>query len=228
MKLKSIILVSLAVALAASALAQDSEPMDEIIVRGTKQTDPAMSAFLAGDFETAEIEFERNAVCAHRVERNFAAGVEGARDSSIRSDAFADSVAPLQPSGGIGGASASTPQVPSVAPSTSVNSSDFQKNKAELSRTCEDRGYQIYMMGMSQLQLGKREEAKEAFERAANIHRTLYDAYFRLSLMEYQDGDIKKAEKRFKSLQKIADRCKRCEAKNEIEAQVQYLKTLLG
>ena len=34
----------------------DAEPVDEIIVRGTKQTDPAMSAFLAGDYETAEIE----------------------------------------------------------------------------------------------------------------------------------------------------------------------------
>jgi len=50
--------------------------VDEIVSRGTIQTDPAMSAWNAGDYATAEIEFKQNAFCALRVERNFQAGIE--------------------------------------------------------------------------------------------------------------------------------------------------------
>lgn len=227
MKLRAAILTSLLVAVAAPSLAQDSEPMDEVIAKGTRQTDPAMTAFLSGDYETAEIEFERNAFCALRVERNFVAGVEGARDSAIRSNAGLDAVGQPNPSGGPGGGPVAVPTGSLEAPTISLNSSDFRNKESETTRTCEDRGYQIYMMGLSQMKLGKREEAKKTFERATKIHRTLFDAHFRLSLMEYQDGDLEKAKKRFKSLKKIASRCKRCAAKEEIEAQVAYLKTLL-
>jgi len=37
----------------------DAQSVDEIIARGTMQTDPAMSAWHAGDYATAEIEFDK-------------------------------------------------------------------------------------------------------------------------------------------------------------------------
>jgi len=209
------------------AIAQDVEPVDEIIARGTIQTDPAMSAWNSGDFETAEIEFKQNAFCALRVERNFAAGVEASRDSSIRADVAGDAISQQSPTGGQGGAnvSPSAPPPPSV---NQVNSSDFKKNESATKRTCEDRGFQIYMMGMSQLKLGKRDDAKEAFKRATFLRKTLYDAHFRLSLLEYQDGNIEKAKKEFKKLRKLERKYRKGKANEEIKAQISYLENLLG
>jgi Tfp pilus assembly protein PilF len=230
MPFKTMLFISLGLifSLTVQAQAQEQEPenVDEIVVIGTKQQDPAMSAWLAGDYATAEVEFDRNAFCALRVERNFRSGVEAARDSSIRSDVAADAVSAPQPTGGAGGA-LPLPAAPSTAPSVTINSSDLQKSDNKKKRTCKDRGFQMYMKGMSQLKLGKTAEAKETLSRATKIHRTLYDAHFRLSLIEYQDGDIEKSNKQFKALQKIANRCRRCDAKEEIQAQVKFLEKLL-
>ncbi len=230
MTFKALLFVSLGllISMTAQAQAQEAEVEDEIVVVGTKQKDPAMAAWLAGDYATAEVEFDRNAFCALRVERNFRSGVEAARDSSIRSDVAADAVSAPQPTGGPGaGGVLALPAAPSVAPSVTINSSDLQKSDNKKKRTCKDRGFQMYMKGMSQLKLGKTAEAKETLSRATKIHRTLYDAHFRLSLMEYQDGDIEKSNKQFKALQKIANRCRRCDAKEEIQAQVKFLEKLL-
>jgi tetratricopeptide (TPR) repeat protein len=228
MKLKSLIFISFGLVSFATLQAQEPEAIDEIVVTGTKQMDPAMSAWLAGDYATAEIEFDRNAFCALRAERNFRSGVEDARDSTIRSDVTTDANSAPQPTGGPGaGGGLVLPTAPTVAPSATINSTDFQKSEAKDRRTCENRGYQMYMKGMSQLKLGKMAEAKNTLTRATKIHRTIYDAHFRLSLMDYQDGDIKNAKKEFKALKKIAARCKRCEAKEEIQAQVKFLENLL-
>lgn len=228
MKYSSFIFIALGLAISSPTFAQEEEPVDEIVVTATKQRDPAMSAFLSGDYATAEIEFDRNAFCALRVERNFRAGVDSARDSTLRADVGVDADTPAQTTGSPGsGGGITLPSAPSVAPSASVNSSDFQKNKSEDKRTCENRGYQVYMKGMSQLKQGKMAEAKETLSRATKIHKTIYDAHFRLSLLEYQEGNITKAEKQFNSLKKIAERCRRCEAKEEIQAQVKFLSNLL-
>lgn len=228
MKFKTLIFMSLGLIFAATVQAQEADVIDEIVVTGSKQTDPAMSAWLAGDYETAEIEFDRNAFCALRVERNFRSGLEDARESTIRSITAADAVSIPNPSGGPGaGAGITIPTAPPTAPSVSLNSTDFQKSEAKNKRTCENRGYQIYMKGMSQLKLGKMAEAKETLSRATKINRMIFDAHFRLSLMEYQEGDIKNANREFNALKKIAAKCKRCEAKEEIQAQVNYLESLL-
>lgn len=207
----------------------DTNVPDEVIATATKQTDPAMSAFLAGDYETAEIEFDKNAFCALRVERNFRAGVENARDQSIRSDLAGNINTPAQPTGGPGagagvGLAASANTTPVQV--NGVNSADFQTNNKR--RTCENRGFQIYMKGLSQIELGKTAEAKKSLTQATKIHRTLYDAHFKISLLEYQQGNLDEAKKELKKLQKIAARCKRCTAKPEIEGQVKYLETLLN
>ncbi|MEP4052141.1 MAG: tetratricopeptide repeat protein [Litorimonas sp.] len=208
---------------------QSADVPDEVIATARKQTDPAMSAFLSGDYETAEIEFDKNAFCALRVERNFRAGVEGARDASIRSTLAGNIDTPQQTTGGPGagaGAGAAAGAGPTAVSINGVNSSDFQTSNKR--RTCEDRGFQVYMKGLSQLELGKTAEAKKTLSQATKIHRTLYDAHFKLSLLEYQEGNLDAAQKQLKKLRKIAARCKRCAAKPEIEGQVKYLDTLLN
>ncbi len=204
---------------------QDKSSVDEIISRGSIQTDPAMSAFRAGDYATAEIEFEKNAFCALRAERNFVSGIETARDSSITSNLTADAVSVPQPVGGLGGASVVEA---APAPTAQFNSSSFKNKDSETKRTCDDRGFQLYMMGLSQLKLGKTKAAKKSLQRAANMRKNLYDAHFRLSLLEYQDGDIEKAKKQFKKLQKLESSYKFGEANKEIKAQIVFLKKLLG
>ena len=209
------------------AYGEDIDSIEEVITTGTIQTDPAMSAWRSGDFETAEIEFRQNAFCALRIERNFISGVEGARDSTIRSDVGTDIDVPSQPSGGLGGAVVAPTSQP-VIPKIQLNSSDFRDSDNEGTRTCEDRGFQIYMMGMSQLKLGKRDEAKATLLRSTKLRKNLYDAHFRLSLLEYQDNNMKEANKHFKKLRKIGSKCKKCEAKKEIIAQIKYLENLLA
>lgn len=203
-----------------------SDLVDEIIVTGTKQRDKAMSAYLSGDYATAEIEFDRNAFCALRASRNFRAGVDGAFDSTIRADVGTAADIPAQPTGGQGGATP-TPTAPTVAPSVNINSSDFQKDGSIRPRTCEDRGFQLYMRGLSELKLGKISEAKESFTRAVVLRKSIYDAYFRLALLEYQDGDVKSAKKNFKRLRGLQKKCRKCESEAEIAEQVVYLENLL-
>ena len=205
---------------------QAAEPEDEVIATGSIRRDPAMSAYLSGDFETAEIEFERNAFCALRAERNFRSGVESARDSTIRSENFSDADTIAQPTGGQGGANVQVQ--PTAAPNISVNSSDFQKNEATTKRTCADRGFQYYMAGLSQIKLGKLEDAKASLYRATALRKSIYDAHFRLALLEYQDGNIDKARKQYKRLQKLQAKCRKCEFEKEIDQQVAFLDKALN
>lgn len=206
--------------------AQDAAPDDEIISRGTVQTDPAMSAWNAGDFATAEIEFKKNAFCALRAERNFASAVESAREDSTRStvgSGVADTIGGSPAPGGGAGGNATT-----ANPSTRLTSNNFKNKDSETKRSCDNRGFQIYMTGLSQLKLGKRSEAKQSFKRAAAMRKDLYDAHFRLGLLEYQDGNLDKSKRHFKKLKKLESRYRSGEANTEIKAQIKYLKNLLG
>jgi len=209
---------------------QTAEPIDEVISRGVKKaTDPAMSAFLAGDFATAEIEFERNAFCALRATRNFRAGVEGARDSALDSSIGAEASLSTQPSGDLsGGAVIVAPSAPASAPSTNLSTSGDDKGATTNKRTCADRGFQLYMAGLSQIKLGKLEDAKDSFRRSIVLRRDIHDAHFRLALLEYQDGNLKKATRHFKQLKRLESKCKRCEFKETIKGQVQYLNNILS
>lgn len=210
---------------------QTAEPIDEVISRGVKKaTDPAMSAFLAGDFATAEIEFERNAFCALRATRNFRAGVESARNGSLDSDIGAAANLSTQPSGDLsGGAVIVTPSAPATAPSANLRTSGADKKSGTTDkRTCADRGFQLYMAGLSQIKLGKLEDAKDSLRRSIVLRRDIHDAHFRLALLEYQDGNMKKATRHFKQLKRLEARCKRCEFKETIKGQVQYLNNILS
>ncbi len=226
-------LMGAAFTLASPVFAQDSTTNtgeDEVIARGSIQTDPAMSAWNAGDYATAEIEFDRNAFCALRVERGFRAGVESARESAFRADDFsAQSAQTATINGpGVGGGSVNIVDSASGVAGSTLNTQSLDRREDATKRTCENRGFQIYMRGMSQLKLGKTDEAKRSLEQATNLNRQLFDAHFRLSLMEYQSGDIDAAAKEARALRRIAKKCRRCNAKEEITAQLAYLDQLLG
>ncbi len=228
-----IIALATTVALAGTAQAQSSQTNtveDEVVAIGTIQVDPAMSAWNAGDYATAEIEFDRNAFCALRVERGFRAGVESARESAFRSEQFAAQAAqaPTINGPGVGGGAVNTVDSAGGSASSQLNTQSLDRREDATKRTCENRGFQIYMRGMSQLKQGKMAEAKASLEQATNLNRQLFDAHFRLSLMEYQSGDIKAATKEARALRRIAKKCRRCNAKEEIMAQLAYLDQLLG
>ncbi len=218
-------ILSLGLILSSPALSQESGLNDEIVSKGTIQKDPAMSAWIAGDYATAEVEFKRNAFCALRAQRNFISSVESARDNatnSVVNTGVADTISAQSGSGLQSGGSATT-----INPSTRVTSNDFKNKESETKRSCDNRGFQIYMTGLSQLKLGKRDEAKKSLKRAVAMRRSLYDAHFRLSLMEYQDGNLEQSKKHFKRLTKLESRYKSGEANVEIKAQISYLKELL-
>ena len=223
-----ITLLSMTALSVTSSWAQEAEPVDEIVSHGSIQKDPAMSAWNAGDYETAEIEFGKNAFCALRSERNFLSAVESARESSINANVASGIGATVGSTAGIPSGSGSSGSQPQPTSSTRLNSNNFKNKNSNLKRTCEDRGFQIYMMGMSQLKLGKRDEAKKTLIRAAKMRKTLYDAHFRISLLEYQDGNIEQANKHFKKLRKLESKYKKGENHKEIKAQIKYLKNLLG
>ncbi len=225
MKIAAASLVSFGLLFAMPAYAQINDPDDDVVARATVQRDPAMSAWNAGDFETAEIEFKRNAFCALRAERNFIAGVESARDSAIDSNISASTGIPSS-AAGPNGAAISAATSASNAPLGNPGNNFINKN-SNTKRTCEDRGFQLYMMGLSQLKLGKKDEAKASLIRAAAMRKNLFDAHFRIALLEYQDGDLEKAHKHFKKLRKLEPKCRGCNSKDEVRAQIEYLDNLL-
>jgi len=234
MKLRTLFALSAALTFCLSAPAsaqsnaQDNEPEDEVIATGTLQRDPAMSAFMAGDFVTAEIEFKRNAFCALRAERGFSSGVEAARESNLRTELTAGGNSAPQPVDGQGGAGAGAGiTAPTAAPSAGLNFTDRQKDEDAQRRTCDERGFQLYMTGLSQLKLGKNKEAKESLTRAVVLRKSIYDAHFRLGLLEFQDGNVKKAKQQYVKLRKLESKCKRCEYRADITEQADYLEKLL-
>jgi tetratricopeptide (TPR) repeat protein len=226
--LSAAIAFSLSLPASAQSITQEGAIEDEVVATGTLQRDPAMSAFLAGDFVTAEIEFKRNAFCALRAERGFSSGVEAARESSLRTELSAGGNSAAQPVDGQGGAGAGAGiNVPTAAPSAGLNFTDRQKDEDAQRRTCNERGFQLYMTGLSQIKLGKNKDAKESLTRAVVLRKSIYDAHFRLGLLEYQDGNIKKAKQQYKKLRKLEARCKRCDYRDDITEQADYLENLL-
>ncbi|MEM6555759.1 MAG: hypothetical protein AAF642_07795 [Pseudomonadota bacterium] len=176
--------------------------LDSVVVTGV-QNDEAMAAFRAGEYADAEVGFLGNARCAHRRERNLSAAIDSARSSSFRTD-----INPAQPNG----------------------ASNAPGNIAQpVKRTCAHRGFQVYMAGLSQIQLGKPEEARQNFKKATALSKILYDAHYKLALMALLDGDQKTAEKQLKKINGILKRCRRCPARQEIlDRQAHLEKALSG
>lgn len=199
----------------------NEKPIDEIIAVGTiSKADPAMGAFARGDYKTAEIEFDNNFKFLRRAEFALTRSVETSRNNSVTSELQTGpgevSSTPL--SGGQQVAVSFSSQTGVVETATTIGRQP----------QVEDLGFQLYMRGLSQIQLGKYDEAKLSFKRALNFNRRLYDAKFRLGILELRDGDRDAAEAQLAQLKKDQKWCKYCDGKQEIDAGVAILSASLG
>jgi tetratricopeptide (TPR) repeat protein len=94
-------------------------------------------------------------------------------------------------------------------------------------RTCDARGRQLYFAGLSQIQLGKTNEALRNFERATAASKILYDAHYKIALIKLLKGDSKSARSELQKIEGILKRCRNCEAKQEIVERVDHLQKAL-
>lgn len=237
--LSSIIIASSVLLAAPAALAQESdapaapeEAANDERVLGTievtaVQDDAAMAAFQAGDFETAEVEFLDNAMCALRRERNLTASIENAQISSARAESFSDAVANNSGASTQGAGAGAAPQGAGVG-IASVSGISANNVQTTYDRTCEKRGYQLYFAGLSQIQLGKTEEALRSFERATAASRILYDAHYKIGLIQVLNGQPNKAKPQLKAIEGILKRCRNCEAKQEITERRDHLQSAIA
>ena len=233
MKRRTTVAMTAALAAHGTVLAQEAddapapqeEPVDEIIVRGGR-INPAMEAFRAGDYARAEIEFERNAMCALRVERNRLAAIDQIQSNqttqALQSGASSNG-------GSSAGAAQAAPPPPQnsgfQAPATRAAEAEDEVDPG----TCTNRGFQVYMAGLSQLQLGRTDEAKRSFERATTYNKNLYDGHYRLGLIALLEENPKGARRQLKTLRRLAKRCRRdCDAREEILARIDDLDARLA
>ena len=195
------------------------EIVDEVIVTGRRRgADSAMDAFLRGDYATAEIEFQKN---FERLKRQ-----QSLQDSSYRDAQLQASRVP-EPTGPSGAAGAGQGAEAAAAASTASTSGSFNPSFAyskgaddgiEIVSSGTDLGAQLYMKGLSQLQLGKFDDARSSFERALRLNDSLFDVHYRLGLLDVQAGDIESAKRRLKKFETGARRCKsRCPDKEEFQ-----------
>jgi len=228
-KVKAQILAVFAASMMVSFASAQDETMneeDERVLEGVtvigNQNDDAMAAFRRGDYATAEVEFLDNASCALRRERNLIASAETARLNAARAETFANATG-TNSGASSRGAGAGTPVSSNtgLAAGDSVAARNLQKRE---DRTCEQRAFQIYMAGLSQIQLGKTDDALRNFERATVISKTLYDAHYRIGLIKLLQGDVKTAEKQLSKMEGILKRCRKCDVREEIVASIDTLK----
>jgi tetratricopeptide (TPR) repeat protein len=232
----SLLLVTLFCWASLPAFAQDEDPQNEqkrsepdqtierIVVDGSN-LDSAMRAFNLGDYAQAEIEFKKNAKCALRIERNKRAFVDGLQIGSVNQAIESSVNTSSNPNGQGGGNSA--PAAGSFSGAVGGGNSNAERTQAP-TRTCDNRALQLYMVGLSQIQLGRADEAEANFKTATFLNRNLYDAQFRLALMQILRSDMKGARSQFKKLEKILKRCKDCPAREEIIVRKDYLEKALS
>lgn len=199
--------VSVASAQEASEEENDERVLDTIEIVGP-QNDAAMAAFNAGDFETAEVEFLDNAMCALRRERNLTSSVESALTNTARAETFTNATG-VDSGASSRGANAGAGQqsATGVAAIDGVATRNIQNT---FDRTCEQRGRQLYFAGLSQIQLGKTDEALRNFERATVASKILYDAHYKIGLIKLLKGDPGSAQSELNKIERILDRCRNC------------------
>lgn len=198
----------------------DEKVLDTVEVVGV-QNDVAMAAFRAGDYETAEVEFLDNAMCALRRERNLRSSVETARTNSTRAEVFTNSATVDSGASSQGANAGAGQQTPTGVAAVDGIAARNLRNTYE--RTCDARGRQLYFAGLSQIQLGKTNEALRSFEKATSVSTILYDAHYKIGLINLLTGDAKTAESELKKIEGILKRCRDCEAKSEIVERIDFL-----
>jgi hypothetical protein len=209
------VLVAICSATASSAVtASAEEPTDEIVVHARR--DRAMDAFMRGDFVTAEKEFKDNYRCIRRAQMQQDAAFEQANIDMER----AAVTGAIQNAVG----DAKSPQVYNVPV---MFNSPLRAEKI-VDRTCSSPEWQFYMIGLSQIQLGHLVDAKENMYRVIRMSKedTLYDAHYRVGLLELLDGNVHLAERRLDHLNDMLRHCTKqssCEVHSDMAEAVAYL-----
>ena len=184
--------------------------------------DAALQAFNSGNFELAEVEFKKNAKCALRAERNKRAGIDGLINSQIDQNMLANQTA----SNSSQYSQSSSGNISASSISQSARSNE-DPNEVLRKSTCSNRGFQLYMAGMSQIQLGRPDEAEKNFNTAVVLNKNLYDAHHRLALMKLLREDVDGAKDELASIKNMLKRCYDCDAKDKILARVDFLEKAL-
>lgn len=196
-----------------------AQPDETIVVTGRR--DRALDAFLRGDFVTAEEEFRNNLRCIQRVDRQREASIEQAVSDSITASMLA--------SVGAGGEPLSLMQSAGHPPQI-YNTPANVHRIAE--RTCHSPEWQLYMVGLSQIQQGELTDARHSLTLASRSRDELmFDAHFRIGLIDLMNGDVDRAERsllRLNALQRNCDmRGARCEVHAELDAATSYLRSAI-
>ena len=204
-----------------SKASDDKDELEHITVNA-QSGDAAMQAFNSGNFALAEIKFKENEKCAFRLERNSQAAIEAVQNAQLNQ----------QLSGNASNTSSSI---------TDSNASRVDAHFSEaypikkgrdgkaISRdvTCDNRAFQIYMAAMSQLQLGRTDEAEENFRRAVSMGQNLYDAHHRLALINLLRHDNEAAKEHLAAIKSMLRRCLTCDARDEILSRADFLQKAL-
>ena len=154
---------------------------------------------MRGDFATAEVEFKKNVRCIRRNE--------------LQQD-YAFDRASLPQAG-----TADMPNIPNLP----------LRPDQIAERTCYSKEWQLYMIGLSQIQLGRFAEAKKTLYSVMRMSKEdlLFDAHYRVGLLELLEGDIESANRRLDHLTKMQRKCQargaRCEVNADLEWATNYL-----
>ena len=196
--------------------ADDTEVEDEVISFGRQilEQHDGMAAFFRGDFETAEIEFEREFRSLKRFE---SARENAARDAELSSERAANlsqavSASSTSISGPSGGSFNANPSV-SLSGSSNITSNFMRKRAKGKSVlldgkvTYQDFGFTRYMSGLSEIKLAKYDEAYKSLKTSLRYTPDNYDARFRLGLLELKKRDFEGAADQLEKLSKMRQKC---------------------
>jgi len=218
--------ISLAFCFSGLAYAQQNEietleqlPEDVVIAYGqsTSESHDGMKAFFDGDFETAEIEFEREFLSLKRGRSTIENAAFDAQVSQFRSEQIGNATGATGGSGGPGGAGGVQAQGNNViAPSNSPSSSSFAKQEKGRKGILtdgvindQDFAFSKYMSGLSEVKLGKTSEAKASFKSSLFYDNSNFDARMRLGLIYLTEQNFEKAAEQLTKLDKLRKKCQK-------------------
>jgi hypothetical protein len=186
-----------------SASAQDDE--QQVVLVEAWRRDRALDAFLRGDFATAEVEFQKNERCIRRNELQFQYALWQADPTR-----------------------ASLPGGAGAGNAPNIHNLPLRPDQIA-ERTCHSKEWQRYMIGLSQIQLGRFAEAKKSLYSVMRMSKEdlLFDAHYRVGLLELLEGNVESANRRLVHLTRMQRSCQargsRCEVSADLELATSYL-----
>jgi tetratricopeptide (TPR) repeat protein len=211
----------------------DEKDLERITI-SAKGGDAALQAFYSGNFELAEIKFKENEDCALRKERDTRAFFNDVTTSQLNQE-ISNSVNDVSNFGNANDANDANRIMleSNAAKANNSSTTPLPSKKAVVKEsirenTCEDAAFQIYMKGMSQLKLGRANEAEENFERSVSLSETLYDAHYRLALIKLLRSDNEGAKEHLAAIKRILKRrCTACGVREEIVTMADFIQGAL-